>query len=603
MYGMKKPAKPKLIKGPGTGTSDSIQKDMPDGSYVMPADSTTALGFGPTARAQKKQAPREAQQSKGFGMRRVNVSNGEMELPPEAVHQIGAAVLDQVRDATHQPTGYGFKPESQRKRPETFFADGGLVGEDEEKPNSFGFNVNNDASRKAMQGSQDSQSPGLGAKPLAGYAANVERNREALNNAADNVGGFYKGAAEKVLGAATVVPRGVAGLATGSTTFDSNLPDYGAGERERAAQRFVRQNPEQAEAANRFAEDTSRRTLTRGLAPRLGYPGIRRGDPERVAATEAAAADQQAAQADTSTAGQASTESAATAPANPEARGWGMTGVAGVAGRRNADGVMEFSDRGEALESARGFGFRAGRMGDGNGGLSVAGEGDGARAMESNRRAVQEMRQTRLENSNPNYLTVVRNSGARGVQGLINRRMNERDSAQAAERSQQHQRAVAEGQQRLDQGRQQQIANRNAEREQERLALQQQWAEDDRKVATEDRDKLRSLRDQMMDTQASVPERMEARRQYMALTVDAGDRYQSESVQYGTDSDGKPVLGNRLVDVTTGEYVSGEPPAIPSLPQGMTREQVIADAEKAISEGAPREAVNQRLAQFGLSPI
>ena len=33
-----------LIKGDGTGTSDSIKADVPSGSYIMPADSTQQLG-------------------------------------------------------------------------------------------------------------------------------------------------------------------------------------------------------------------------------------------------------------------------------------------------------------------------------------------------------------------------------------------------------------------------------------------------------------------------------------------------------------------------------------------------------------------------------
>ena len=35
------------VEGPGTGTSDSIKKDVATGSFIMPADSTAKLGINP----------------------------------------------------------------------------------------------------------------------------------------------------------------------------------------------------------------------------------------------------------------------------------------------------------------------------------------------------------------------------------------------------------------------------------------------------------------------------------------------------------------------------------------------------------------------------
>lgn len=95
-----------IIRGPGTGTSDSIEAEMDEGTYIMPADSTQALGFNPIARlAGQKQ--------------KVRVSNGETEITPEQVHDIGAMVLDVVKTLTHVPT-----PEQE---PEGAYAEGGLV--------------------------------------------------------------------------------------------------------------------------------------------------------------------------------------------------------------------------------------------------------------------------------------------------------------------------------------------------------------------------------------------------------------------------------------------------------------------------------------------
>jgi hypothetical protein len=102
------------ITGPGTGTSDSIKAKVPAGSYIMPADSTEQLGFG---------APRA-----GAGKVPVNVSSGETAILPEQVHAFGVRALNQLKNATHAPTG-----QPSAAGGELFFADGGLVEDPEKK--------------------------------------------------------------------------------------------------------------------------------------------------------------------------------------------------------------------------------------------------------------------------------------------------------------------------------------------------------------------------------------------------------------------------------------------------------------------------------------
>lgn len=80
-----------LIRGPGTGTSDSIETEMEPGTFIMPADSTEAIGP-------------EALEDMGETVP-VRLSNGEFEVPPEQVQALGEAVLTVMRDATHRPTG------------------------------------------------------------------------------------------------------------------------------------------------------------------------------------------------------------------------------------------------------------------------------------------------------------------------------------------------------------------------------------------------------------------------------------------------------------------------------------------------------------------
>ena len=103
-----------VIRGPGTGTSDSIQKEIPEGSYIMPADSTQQIGD---------------QALSGLGKSvTAHVSNGEYQIPPEQVHAIGVQTLDRLKSATHTPV-----PEPRGFKPDLFFADGGLVDEEAQR--------------------------------------------------------------------------------------------------------------------------------------------------------------------------------------------------------------------------------------------------------------------------------------------------------------------------------------------------------------------------------------------------------------------------------------------------------------------------------------
>lgn len=103
------------VRGQGTGTSDEVPDEVAEGTYIMPADSTQAIGEQALAGMGKEQVP-------------VNLSNGEFKLPPEQVHAVGVQALDQMKGATHTPAaqqGLGMKPE-------LFFANGGVV-DDEQK--------------------------------------------------------------------------------------------------------------------------------------------------------------------------------------------------------------------------------------------------------------------------------------------------------------------------------------------------------------------------------------------------------------------------------------------------------------------------------------
>jgi hypothetical protein len=102
------PVKAGIIRGPGTGTSDSIKGTMQPGSFVMPKDSTDVM-----------------------------VSNGETHFTPEMVQSIGAAALMAVKDLTHTPVA----KQVPNGKAQHFFS-GGVV-EDEKPPMSYGEQMKN----------------------------------------------------------------------------------------------------------------------------------------------------------------------------------------------------------------------------------------------------------------------------------------------------------------------------------------------------------------------------------------------------------------------------------------------------------------------------
>lgn len=104
------------IHGPGTGTSDDVQKTVPSGTYIMPADSTAQIG---------EQNLEQLGQGKPLD---INVSNGEFQMTPEQVHAVGAQALDQMKEQTHTPSGLPQTIMDQPgEKPKLFFRDGGLV--------------------------------------------------------------------------------------------------------------------------------------------------------------------------------------------------------------------------------------------------------------------------------------------------------------------------------------------------------------------------------------------------------------------------------------------------------------------------------------------
>ncbi len=93
-----------------------------------------ARGFRPAMAAALAQAQNQAPDSIP-----AMVKPGEFVLPPDTVHAMGGAhALQGVVNATHTPVR-GFAPKARPEEPRQFFANGGLVeDENPKRPNSFG---------------------------------------------------------------------------------------------------------------------------------------------------------------------------------------------------------------------------------------------------------------------------------------------------------------------------------------------------------------------------------------------------------------------------------------------------------------------------------
>ncbi|MEG2431819.1 MAG: hypothetical protein RSB25_09220, partial [Acinetobacter sp.] len=258
MYGLKQqPKDNRLIKGAGTGTSDSIKKDVPAGTYIMPVDSTDRLG---------------AKNLKNMGSPTpVNVSNGEFELSPDQVHSVGVQTLDAMKDQTHTPVNQpqlGFKP--GQNKPELFFANGGVV------PSTY-------PSADDIRRAQQNRASGAQMRDVSGITRDVNRPLPSTNvntsvsspattstpsanpvNPAPAQGGGFGAGARSLLNNSRLV-KGVGYLGAASSLF-ANAATPSEDYRERFG--FGEQSPEDLGTAKGLAKDFGVRAL--GYASDLG---------------------------------------------------------------------------------------------------------------------------------------------------------------------------------------------------------------------------------------------------------------------------------------------------------------------------------------------
>lgn len=276
MYGLKKHTKQDkggMIRGAGTGTSDDIKKNVPAGSYIMPADSTQQIG---------------ADNLKNMGSPTpVNLSNGEFQLSPDQVHSVGVQTLDAMKNQTHVPVDQpqlGFKP--GQNKPELFFANGGLV------PSAY---PSADDIRRAQQnrigGPQmrdvtpvNRQLPATSTTPSTTSSPSANPS-----NPAPTQGGGFGGGIRNFVNNSKLV-KGVGYLGAASSLF-ANAATPSEDYRERFG--LGDQSPEDLDTAKGFAKDFGVRALgyasDLGNALTFGQAGRLYADKQRIASEAKAA--------------------------------------------------------------------------------------------------------------------------------------------------------------------------------------------------------------------------------------------------------------------------------------------------------------------------
>lgn len=275
MYGLKKRPKDErgLIQGAGTGTSDDVKKNVPAGSYIMPADSTQQIG---TNNLKNMGNPTP-----------VNLSNGEFQLSPDQVHSVGVQTLDAMKDQTHMPVDQpqlGFKP--GQNKPELFFANGGLVpsaypsADDirRAQQNRIGGPQMRDVTPVNRQLPATSTTPSTTSSPSA-----------SPSNPAPTQGGGVGGGIRNFVNNSKLV-KGVGYLGAASSLF-ANAATPSEDYRERFG--FGDQSPEDLGTAKGFAKDFGVRALgyasDLGNALTFGQAGRFYADKQRIASEAKAA--------------------------------------------------------------------------------------------------------------------------------------------------------------------------------------------------------------------------------------------------------------------------------------------------------------------------
>lgn len=207
-----------VIRGPGTATSDSIETEKVPGTFIMPADSTKAIGP-------------DALEDMGEKVP-VRLSNGEFEFPPDQVQALGEAVLTVMRDATHKVVGKGGGKMRAAAGfvPAQVFANGGMVQDEEDRKRRIAqIPVGGTMPAPPADGSGSSEftrnvNNGLNALGGMGVVASVPLRAPA---AARELRGAYQTLTGPAAKAAAPTADFIAGAGPNATTMANTIPRLG----------------------------------------------------------------------------------------------------------------------------------------------------------------------------------------------------------------------------------------------------------------------------------------------------------------------------------------------------------------------------------------
>lgn len=301
---------------------------------------------------------------------------------------------------------------------------------------------------------------------------------------------------------------------------------------------------------------------------------------------------------DTGGANGAPTEQASTPAA--QGNGFQQTGIGGIVGRRNSQGVMEFSNAQGDVAGAAGTRLVDGNMGDGIGGLSVGQAGDAQQAIERVDRANAE-RQRMVDASrgglgDTGNFTVVGDNTRGSLFGqeleARRRRRDGTDQAIAENRLKARELNQNNANTQAELGlRQREVVNAEQTGALDRQKTQQEIQNN--QLTLDQQQQVQAIRTRLADPSLPANERAQLERNYAALTTPAKDRYVLQDVVLGQDATGAPITGKAAVDVTTGQVVGQG--------LGLTNPQMQADLAQArrivATDPSKRAEVEKRLQQ------
>ena len=289
----------------------------------------------------------------------------------------------------------------------------------------------------------------------------------------------------------------------------------------------------------------------------------------------------------------------ASAPA-AQGNGFQQTGIGGIVGRRNSQGVMEFSNAQGDVAGAAGTRLVDGNMGDGIGGLSVGQAGDAQQAIERVDRANAE-RQRMVDASrgglgDTGNFTVVGDNTRGSLFGqeleARRRRRDGTDQAIAENRLKARELNQNNANTQAELGlRQREVVNAEQTGALDRQKTQQEIQNN--QLTLDQQQQVQAIRTRLADPSLPANERAQLERNYAALTTPAKDRYVLQDVVLGQDATGAPITGKAAVDVTTGQVVGQG--------LGLTNPQMQADLAQArrivAADPSKRAEVEKRLQQ------